>query len=67
MIPGQVTEQDLKNGLLAGQIAEPNLYGKGSGGWFGKSLISFLHKKKENNLSQTESFLNHLFERDLFV
>ena len=49
MLPGQVTGQDLKNGLLAGQIVDPATYGSGgSGGSGGSAAKTFNMKDSES-------------------
>lgn len=51
LLSGQVTEQDLKNGLLAGQIADPATYGSGgssSGGSGGSAAKTFNMKDSES-------------------
>ena len=48
LLSGQVTEQDLKNGLLAGQIADPATYGSGNGGAGGSAAKTFNMKDSES-------------------
>ena len=48
MLAGQVTGQDLKNGLLAGQIADPATYGSGGSGGGGSAAKTLNMKDSES-------------------